>query len=83
MQLTSQPFQDIRLLESPKILAGSFDVGSGDKRDFPFEVNIPMFGNLRMGGRIRYSLKAVAGVKGASRRNQGSQLQYLALENIS
>ena len=39
-------------------------MGSGDRRDFPFEVMIPMFSSLRMGGRIRYSLKAVDGVKG-------------------
>ena len=45
-------------------LAESFDVGSGDKRDFPFEVMIPRYSSSSIGGRIRYSLKAVAGVKG-------------------
>jgi len=43
-------------------IAESFDMGSGDKRDFPFEVAIPMYQSTR--GQITYSLKAVANVKG-------------------
>ena len=42
----------------------SFDMKSGDSKDFPFEVTIPMRMPSRFGGAINYSLKGVANVKG-------------------
>ena len=47
-------------------IAESFDMGVGDKRDFPFEVTsgLPFYQSSRYGGRIQYGFKAVANVKG-------------------
>lgn len=42
----------------------SFDMHNGDKKDFPFEVTIPMRMPSRYSGAVSYSLKAVANVKG-------------------
>ena len=39
-----------------------FDIAKGEKKDFPFEVTMPMYQPTR--GQITYSLKAVANVKG-------------------
>ena len=41
-----------------------FEMRNGDKKDFPFEVTIPMRTPSRYGGAITYGLKAVANVKG-------------------
>ncbi len=41
-----------------------FGMKSGDAKDFPFEVTIPMRAPARFGGAVTYSLKAVANVKG-------------------
>jgi len=43
-------------------LSEPFDIARGEKKDFPFEVMIPMYQPTR--GQITYSLKAVASVKG-------------------
>ena len=45
-------------------ISQQFDMGNGDKKDFPFEVTIPMYQPTRYGGFVAYSLKAVASVKG-------------------
>jgi len=43
-------------------ISESFDITNGEKKDFPFEVTIPMYQPMR--GQITHSLKAVANVKG-------------------
>jgi len=45
-------------------ISQQFDIGSGDRKEFPFEVTIPMRSPSRYGGVVSYSLKAVANVKG-------------------
>jgi hypothetical protein len=41
-----------------------FEMHSGDTKDFPFEVTIPMRMPSKYGGAVYYGLKAVANVKG-------------------
>lgn len=56
VQVTKKLYsQDVSISES-------FEVGSGDQRDFPFEVKIPVFHPTR--GTVTYSVKAVTNVKG-------------------
>jgi hypothetical protein len=42
----------------------SFEMVNGSRKEFPFEVTIPMYTPSKPGGNITYSLKAVANVKG-------------------
>lgn len=41
----------------------SFEMANGSRKEFPFEVTIPMYTPSRPGGNIAYNLKAVANVK--------------------
>lgn len=41
-----------------------FDMREGEKKEFPFEVTIPMYMPSHYGGSISYELKGVANVKG-------------------
>jgi hypothetical protein len=42
----------------------AFDISEGEQKQFPFEVTIPLYQQSRFDGRVEYSLKAVACVKG-------------------
>ena len=54
---------DIRYSQDVPI-SQPFDMTDGGKKEFPFEVTIPMYQPTRYGGVVTYSLKAVANVKG-------------------
>lgn len=45
-------------------ISESFDMGKGEKKEFPFEVTIPAYQSTKRDGKVSYSLKAVANVKG-------------------
>ncbi len=45
-------------------LSQAFEIGSGEKKEFPFEVMVPRFTPAHFAGSVAYFLKAVANVKG-------------------
>lgn len=63
MRQVSQRRHDVRYSQDVPV-SQEFDMRRGDRKEFPFEVTIPMHFPSRYGGSIDYEIKAVANVKG-------------------